>query len=103
MLVSQFIKEISFTLYSRSSNVGRESLVLRRSAEILNYGKDKANERTCHLIISDHYRQLLHATPKELQVQTWKEEILALARRSLKVPKSYRPGTCITAEGRQFS
>ena len=33
------------------------------------YGKDKANERACHLMVSDHRRPRPRATPEELQVR----------------------------------
>ena len=63
------------------------------------YGKNKANERSGHLTVSDHRRPRLRATPEELQMRCrslkWRQ------MRFLKVSMSYRPGN--TAAGRHFT
>ena len=54
------------------------------------YGKDKANERSGQLMVSDHRRPRPRATPEALQVRC--RPLRWRYTRFLKVPMSYRPG-----------
>ena len=54
------------------------------------YGKDKANERSGHLMVSYHRRPRPHATPEELQVRC--RSLRWVGRRSPALPDAKRSG-----------
>ena len=67
------------------------SLLIFNKIGFFFYGKDKANERSGHLMVSDYRRPQPRATPEELQVRCL--PVRWVGRRSPALPDAKRSDT----------